>query len=62
MMPLIDASYILVVDSSQIDSAKLNGKVVIAWHKEMALTVSRLRATTIRMCYSLRAESTSRLF
>ena len=43
MMPLIDDGYILVVDSSQVDSAKLNGKVVIAWHRDMGLTVSRLQ-------------------
>jgi len=43
MMPLITEGAILVVDSSQIDSAKLNGKVVIAWHRDMGLTVSRLQ-------------------
>ena len=43
MMPLITEGSILVVDSSQIDSAKLNGKVVIAWHRDMGLTVSRLQ-------------------
>lgn len=43
MMPLIDDGYILVVDSSQTDSAKLNGKVVIAWHRDKGLTVSRLQ-------------------
>ena len=43
MMPLITDGSILVVDSSQIDSTKLNGKVVIAWHRDMGLTVSRLQ-------------------
>jgi SOS-response transcriptional repressor LexA len=43
MSPLIYDGYILAVDSSQIDRAKLNGKIVIAWHKDMGLTVSRLR-------------------
>jgi SOS-response transcriptional repressor LexA/DNA-binding XRE family transcriptional regulator len=43
MRPLIHDGYILAVDSSQIDPAKLNGKVVIAWHKDMGLTVSRLQ-------------------
>ena len=42
MMPLIHDGYILVVDSSQTDPAKLNGKVVIAWHRDMGLTVSRM--------------------
>ena len=43
MMPLIHDGYILAVDSSQTDPAKLDGKVVIAWHKDMGLTVSRLQ-------------------
>jgi SOS-response transcriptional repressor LexA len=43
MMPLICDGYILAVDSSQTDRSKLSGKVVIAWHKDMGLTVSRLR-------------------
>jgi SOS-response transcriptional repressor LexA/DNA-binding XRE family transcriptional regulator len=43
MMPLIRDGYILAVDSSQIDPAKLDGKFVIAWHRDMGLTVSRLR-------------------
>jgi SOS-response transcriptional repressor LexA len=41
MTPLIYADYILVVDSSQTDRAALNGKIVIAWHKNTGLTVSR---------------------
>jgi SOS-response transcriptional repressor LexA len=43
MIPLIYDDYILVVDSSQTNRAKLDGKVVIAWHKDVGLTVSRYR-------------------
>ena len=43
MMPLIYDGYILAVDSSQSDLSELNGKVVIAWHKDMGLMVSRLQ-------------------
>lgn len=43
MNPLIQSGYILVVDSSQTDRSKLDGKVVIAWHKETGLTVSSFR-------------------
>lgn len=43
MNPLIYDDYILIVDSSQTDRAKLDGKVVIAWHKNVGLTVSRFR-------------------
>jgi SOS-response transcriptional repressor LexA len=42
MAPLIQDGYILAVDSSQTDHSKLNGKIVIAWHKDMGLNVSRL--------------------
>ena len=41
MNPLIYADYILVVDSSQTNRAKLDGKIVIAWHRDVGLTVSR---------------------
>jgi SOS-response transcriptional repressor LexA len=43
MNPLIYNDYILIVDSSQINRAKLDGKIVIAWNKEVGLTVSRFR-------------------
>lgn len=43
MNPLIYDGYILVVDSSQTNRAQLNNKVVIAWHKDSGLTVSRFR-------------------
>jgi SOS-response transcriptional repressor LexA len=43
MNPLIYDGYILVVDSSQTNRAELNNKVIIAWHKDFGLTVSRFR-------------------
>ena len=42
MSPVICDGYILAVDSSQTDRSKLDGKIVIAWNKDMGLTVSRL--------------------
>ncbi|MCU1341660.1 MAG: putative prophage repressor [Candidatus Acidoferrum typicum] len=44
MNPLLYDGYILVVDSSQTDPSNLDGKIVIAWHKDKGLTVSRLQA------------------
>jgi SOS-response transcriptional repressor LexA len=43
MSPLIHDGYILAVDSAQTEIAELNGKVVIAWHRDKGLTVSRLK-------------------
>jgi transcriptional regulator with XRE-family HTH domain len=43
MRPLIYDGYILAVDSSQTNFSELNGKMVIAWNKDMGLTVSRLQ-------------------
>ena len=43
MSPLIYDGYILAVDSSQTDHPELDGKIVIAWNKDMGLTVSRLQ-------------------
>jgi SOS-response transcriptional repressor LexA len=43
MMPLIGDGYILAVDSLQTDPVKLNGQVVITWHKDMELMVCRLQ-------------------
>ena len=43
MMPLIHDGYILAVDSAQTYHPELNGKVVIAWHRDMGLMVSRLQ-------------------
>src|SRR6266478_8295587 len=42
MSPLIHDDYILAVDSSQTEISELNGKIVIAWHRDQGLTVSRL--------------------
>jgi SOS-response transcriptional repressor LexA len=42
MSPLIHDGYILAVDSSQTEAGGLNGKIVIAWHKDKGLTVSRM--------------------
>lgn len=44
MKPLIYDGYILVVDTSQTDHAKLDGEIVIAWHRAKGLAVSRLEA------------------
>jgi phage repressor protein C with HTH and peptisase S24 domain len=43
MSPLIHDGYILAVDFSQNSLRDLGNKIVIAWHKDMGLTVSRLR-------------------
>jgi SOS-response transcriptional repressor LexA len=43
MSPLISDGYILVVDFAQNNTGELDGKVVIAWHKDKGLTVSRLK-------------------
>ena len=43
MNPLIYDGYILVVDSSQTNRAALDKKVVVAWHKNFGLIVSRFR-------------------
>jgi transcriptional regulator with XRE-family HTH domain len=43
MMPLIHDGYILAVDSAQTDPSDLSGKVVVAWHKDVGLMVSRLQ-------------------
>ena len=42
MSPLIRDGYILTVDSAQTEINELNGKIVIAWHRDRGLTVSRL--------------------
>src|SRR5258708_21377162 len=42
MSPLIHDGYILAVDSSQTEVSDLNGKIVIASHRDKGLTVSRL--------------------
>jgi SOS-response transcriptional repressor LexA len=43
MAPLIQDGSIVAVDSSETDASKLDGKIVIAWHKDMGLTISRFR-------------------
>jgi SOS-response transcriptional repressor LexA len=43
MSPLITDGSILAVDTSQRDQVTLDGKIIIAWHKQMGLTVSRLK-------------------
>ncbi len=43
MNPIIYNDNILIVDSSQTDRSKLNDKIVIAWHKDVGLTVTRFR-------------------
>jgi len=43
MTPLIYDGYILAVDTTQNDPGKLDDKIVIAWHRDVGLTVSRLR-------------------
>ena len=43
MTPLIPDGCIVAVDSSQADHMKLDGKIVVAWHKDQGLTVSRFK-------------------
>jgi SOS-response transcriptional repressor LexA len=43
MSPLISNGYIIAVDSSESNHARLDGKIVVAWHKDKGLTVSRFR-------------------
>jgi SOS-response transcriptional repressor LexA/DNA-binding transcriptional regulator YiaG len=43
MVPLIHDGYILAVDFAQNNARQLNGKIVIAWRKDMGLSVSRLK-------------------
>jgi SOS-response transcriptional repressor LexA len=43
MTPLIPDGCIVAVDSSQNDHDQLDGKIVVAWHKDKGLTVSRFR-------------------
>jgi len=43
MSPLIHDGYIVAVDSAQTSISQLNGKVVIAAHRDKGLTVSLLR-------------------
>ena len=43
MSPLIHDGDILAVDYSALNHAELDGKVVVAWHKDKGLCVSRFR-------------------
>ena len=43
MSPLIHDGYFVAVDSSPINPDALNGKIVIAWHKDAGLAISRFR-------------------
>jgi SOS-response transcriptional repressor LexA/DNA-binding XRE family transcriptional regulator len=43
MAPLILDGYVVAVDSSRIDLTSLDGKIVIAWHKDLGLTICRFR-------------------
>jgi SOS-response transcriptional repressor LexA len=43
MVPLIQDGFVVAVDSSETDLNKLDGKIVIAWHKDTGLAISRFR-------------------
>ena len=43
MSPLIHDGDILAVDYSEVSHADLDGKIVVAWHKDRGLCVSRFR-------------------
>jgi SOS-response transcriptional repressor LexA len=43
MAPLIQDGYLVAVDSSLTNMNDLDGKIVIAWHRDMGLAISRLR-------------------
>ena len=43
MSPLIHDGDILAVDYSEASHAELDGKIVVAWHKDRGLSVSRFR-------------------
>jgi SOS-response transcriptional repressor LexA len=41
MAPLIQNGYIVAVDSSETDLSRMDGRIVIAWHKDVGLAISR---------------------
>jgi SOS-response transcriptional repressor LexA len=43
MLPLIQDGFVVAVDASETDLTRLDGKIVIAWHKDIGLTISRFR-------------------
>jgi hypothetical protein len=42
MSPLIEDGDVVAVDGSQTDTKQLNGKIVVAWHREKGLSLARL--------------------
>ncbi len=44
MEPLIHDGHIIVVDTSEIDHSRLHGQIIVAWHEDKGLTVSRLQS------------------
>jgi transcriptional regulator with XRE-family HTH domain len=55
MKPLINDGDIVAVDCAQTDPSKLNGKIVVTWHQEAGLILSRF--LFINGAYLLEAES-----
>jgi Peptidase S24-like len=43
MSPAIQGGYIIAMDASQVEGSKLYGRIVVAWHKDKGLIVSRLQ-------------------
>lgn len=43
MSPMVYDGDIVAVDSAQSDSRELNNKIIVAWHREHGLALSRLR-------------------
>jgi SOS-response transcriptional repressor LexA len=43
MSPSINDGDVVAVDTFETDSSKLNGKIVVAWHKEHGLSLARFR-------------------
>jgi SOS-response transcriptional repressor LexA len=43
MAPLIQDGFVVAADSFETDGSDLGGKIVIAWHRDFGLTISRLR-------------------
>jgi SOS-response transcriptional repressor LexA len=41
MSPYIDDGDVVAVDSSQSNPSELNGKIVVAWHRQQGLSLSR---------------------
>jgi DNA-binding XRE family transcriptional regulator len=43
MSPSVNDGDIIAVDTSETDSSKLNGKIVVSWHREHGLSLARFR-------------------